>query len=154
MGQTVIAAAQAVGATVDLEARHEHQRAVATELGAGAVSEHYDVVVESAGTESALARSVELCRPGGRVVLLGSYWDAVTMPGLQIAMAEINLVPASMYSRAGTVREVDLAAQILADRPELGRLIITHRFPLDAVREAFAAAADRSGGAIKVVLEP
>ena len=87
-------------------------------------------------------------------MLLGSYWDAVTMPGLRIAMAEINLVPASMYSRAGSVREVDLAAQILADRPELGRLIITHRFPLDAVHEAFAAAADRSGGAIKVVLEP
>ena len=29
-----------------------------------------------------------------------------------------------------------------------------HRFPLDAAPEAFATAADRSSGAIKVVLEP
>jgi threonine dehydrogenase-like Zn-dependent dehydrogenase len=33
-------------------------------------------------------------------------------------------------------------------------IVITHRFPLDAAHEAFAAAADRASGAIKVVLEP
>jgi threonine dehydrogenase-like Zn-dependent dehydrogenase len=154
IGQLSLVAAQAAGATVDLEARHDHQRAVAEELGAGEVTDRYDVVVEAAGTESALLRSVELCRPGGRVVLLGTYWDTAMLPGLQIGMTEIDLIPASMYARAGSVRDVDVAAQLLADRPELGRLIITHRFPLDAVGEAFAAARDRSGGAIKVVLEP
>jgi threonine dehydrogenase-like Zn-dependent dehydrogenase len=154
IGQLSLVAAQAVGATVDLEARHDHQRAVAQELGAGDVTDRYDVVVESAGTESALLRSVELCRPGGRVVLLGTYWDTAALPGLQIGMTEIDLVPASMYARAGSVRDVDVAARLLADRPELGRLVITHRFPLDAVREAFAAGRDRSSGAIKVVLEP
>ena len=154
IGQLSVAAAQAVGASVDLEARHDHQRAVADELGAGAVTDRYDVVVESAGTESALLRSVELCRPGGRVVLLGTYWDAAMLPGLQIGMTEVSLIPASMYARAGTTRDVDVAAQLLADRPELARLIITHRFPLDGVTEAFAAARDRSSGAIKVVLEP
>ena len=138
IGQLSVAAAQAVGATVDLEARHDHQRAVADELGAGEVTDRYDVVVESAGTESALLRSVELCRPGGRVVLLGTYWDTVSLPGLQIGMTEIDLVPASMYARADSVRDVDVAAQLLADRPEIARLIITHRFPLDGAREAFA----------------
>ena len=69
-------------------------------------------------------------------------------------MTEIDLIPASMYARTGSVRDVDVAAQLLADRPELARLVITHRFPLDGVREAFAAAQDRSSGAIKVVLEP
>ena len=154
IGQLSAVAAQAVGATVDLEARHDHQRAVAEELGAGKVTDRYDVVVESAGTESALLRSVELCRPGGRVVLVGTYWDTVSLPGLQIGMTEVTLLPASMYARAGAVRDVDVAAQLLADRPELGRLVITHRFPLDAVGEAFAAARDRASGAIKVVLEP
>jgi threonine dehydrogenase-like Zn-dependent dehydrogenase len=127
---------------------------VAEELGAGSVSDRYDVVIESAGTESALLRSVELCQPGGRVVLLGTYWDAATMPGLQIGMTEVTLIPASMYSRSGSVRDVDVAARLLADRPELARLLITHRFPLDGVHEAFATARDRSSGAIKVVLEP
>jgi threonine dehydrogenase-like Zn-dependent dehydrogenase len=42
----------------------------------------------------------------------------------------------------------------LAATPELPRALITHRFPLDAAPEAFATAADRESGAIKVVLEP
>jgi threonine dehydrogenase-like Zn-dependent dehydrogenase len=154
IGQLSVVAVQAVGATVDLEARHDHQRSVAEQLGAGTVTDGYDVVIESAGSESALTRSLALCRPGGHIVLLGTYWDAVTLPGLQMSMSEISLVPASMYGRFDSVRDVDVAAEILAKRPELGRLVITHRFPLDAVREAFATARDRSSGAIKVVLEP
>jgi threonine dehydrogenase-like Zn-dependent dehydrogenase len=154
IGQTALCAAQDVGALVDVEARHDHQRSAASVLGAGLVTEHYDVVMESAGTESALLRSVELCRPGGRVVLLGTYWDEVTMPGLAMAMSEIDLVPASMYSASGSLRDVDVAARILAERPLIAQTIITHRFPLDAVGEAFATARDRSAGAIKVVLEP
>ena len=46
------------------------------------MSGDYDVVIEAGGTASALARAVELCRPGGRVVLLGTYWNGdVTCPG-------------------------------------------------------------------------
>ena len=49
---------------------------------------------------------------------------------------------------------VHAAAQVLAASPELVPAIITHRYPLEAAPEAFATAADRSAGAIKVVLEP
>jgi threonine dehydrogenase-like Zn-dependent dehydrogenase len=59
-----------------------------------------------------------------------------------------------MYSTSGSTRDIDVAARILADRPLIPRTIITHRFPLDGVVEAFATARDRSAGAIKVVLEP
>jgi threonine dehydrogenase-like Zn-dependent dehydrogenase len=31
--------------------------------------------------------------------------------------------------------------------------LVTHRFPLDGVTEAFATAADRAAGAIKVVFD-
>ena len=154
LGQMALVAAQATGAAVDLEARHDAQRAVATELGAGPVTDGYDVVVEAAGTTSALARAVELCRGGGRVVVLGSYWDETVMPALDMCMREVDLLPASMYARSGPSRDFDVAASILARRPEVARLVITHRFPLDAAIEAFAVARDRAAGAIKVVLEP
>jgi len=155
IGLTALIAAQAVGATVDLEARHDRQREAADHLGAGAVSGDYDVVVEAAGTTSALARAVDLCRPGGRVVLLGTYWDrGVVMPGMEICTKEIELVPACMYSRSGPSRDFDVAVAILAGRPAIGATLITHRFPLDAAAEAFSVAADRAAGAIKVVLEP
>jgi threonine dehydrogenase-like Zn-dependent dehydrogenase len=59
-----------------------------------------------------------------------------------------------MYSRVGPSRDFDVATAILAARPVVADAVITHRFPLDAAPEAFAAAHDRSAGAIKVVLEP
>jgi L-iditol 2-dehydrogenase len=155
IGQAALIAAQAVGATVDLEARHDTQREAASRLGAGTVNGDYDVVVEAGGTASALARAVELCRPGGRVVLLGTYWEGgVVMPGIEICMKEIELVPACMYARSGPSRDFDVAAAVLAARPEIADTLITHRFPLEAVAEAFAVARDRAAGAIKVVLEP
>jgi threonine dehydrogenase-like Zn-dependent dehydrogenase len=78
----------------------------------------------------------------------------VVMPGIEICMKEIELVPASMYARSGPSREFDVAAAILASRPAIAATLITHRFPLDAVAEAFVVAKDRAAGAIKVVLEP
>ena len=115
IGQTALVAAQAVGATVDLEARHDSQREAAERLGAGTVTGDYDVVIEAGGTASALARAVELCRPGGRVVLLGTYWEGgVVMPGMEICMKEIEMVPACMYARSGPSRDFDVAAAILA----------------------------------------
>jgi 2-desacetyl-2-hydroxyethyl bacteriochlorophyllide A dehydrogenase len=153
IGQLALVAALATGAWVALEARHDRQREVASELGAAEVSDGYDVVVEAAGTGSALARAVEICRPGGSVVLLGTYWDEAVMPGLAMGMKEVSLIPASMYARSGPSRDFDVAASLLAAQPSLPELLITHRFPLDAAAEAFAAARDRSAGAIKVVLE-
>jgi threonine dehydrogenase-like Zn-dependent dehydrogenase len=155
IGQMALVAAQAAGAAADLEARHDRQREAACRLGAGEVDGTYDVVVEAAGSASALARAVDLARPGGTVVLLGSYWDGdVVMPGLSVTMKEVTLVPSTMYGRVGPSRDVDVAATILADRPELPAAVITHRFALDAAVEAFAVARDRAAGAIKVVLEP
>ena len=156
IGQTALVVAQQTGAKVDLSARHDRQIEAATRLGAGSLDGNgYDVVIEAAGTASALAEAADRCRPGGTIVLLGSYWDGtVEMPGMAIGMKELTLVPAVMYGRSGPSRDVDVAATILAQRPELSDIIVTHRFPLDAAAEAFVVAADRSAGAIKVVLEP
>jgi threonine dehydrogenase-like Zn-dependent dehydrogenase len=154
IGQLALVAARATGAAVDLEARYDPQREAASRLGAGTVSDGYDVVIEAVGTSAALTRAIELCRPGGRVVLLGTYWDGVEIKGHDLTMKEIDLVPASMYSRAGPSRDFDVAAAILADRQEISGTVITHRFPLDAAPEAFETARDRAAGAIKVVLEP
>jgi len=43
---------------------------------------------------------------------------------------------------------------MLADDPDIARTVITHRFPLEDGAQAFRTAADRSSGAIRVVIEP
>lgn len=159
IGLTAAIAAQAAGAEVDVEARHEHQREAARRLGAGIVPPtaegRYDAVIEAAGTGEALARSVALSRPGGRILALGTYWDEhVSFPGLELSTKEVDIVPSSMYGRVGPLRDIDAAAALLAGRPEVADILITHRFPLDAAAEAFATASDRGAGAIKVVIEP
>ena len=55
-----------------------------------------------------------------------------------------------MYGRYGPTRDMDVVAALA----QLSDAVITHRFPLDATAEAFATAANRASGAIKVVLEP
>src|SRR5690606_30518599 len=84
LGQAALVASQAAGATVDLVARHDRQREAASRLGGGEPTDGYDVVIEAAGTSSAMADAVRRCRPGGTVVLLASYWDGtVELPGLE-----------------------------------------------------------------------
>jgi 2-desacetyl-2-hydroxyethyl bacteriochlorophyllide A dehydrogenase len=156
IGLVAVAAARAAGARVDLVARHDAQRAAGDRLGAGTETEDepYDVVVDAAGTSSAVERAVRLAAPGARLILLGSYWDGMEVPGFALCIKEIDVFPASLYAREGGSRDVDAAAALLALEPEIPRAIITHRFPLEAAEEAFRVAADRRAGAIKVVLEP
>lgn len=154
IGLCAVAAARATGAEVALVARHDVQRAAGERLGARASSGEYDLVVEAAGSESALAHAVELAKPGATVSIPGIYWGPVAMPGLAMGLKEVALCPSFLYARHGGGRDIDAAAALLAATPELPRAIITHRFPLDSAPEAFATAASRSAGAIKVVLEP
>ena len=157
IGLCAAAIAVDAGAAVTLVARHDHQRAAGERLGAS-VDEpegEYDLVVEAAGAPAALERAILLCRPGGTVVLVATYWDGkLELPAFATCLREITVVPSSLYSRTGVGRDVDLAAALLARRPEIATSLITDRFPLDAAAEAFERAADRSGGVIKVVLEP
>jgi threonine dehydrogenase-like Zn-dependent dehydrogenase len=92
-------------------------------------------------------------RPGGTIALLASYWDPVPFPQF-FTMKEPVLVGANMHGRDASGTDMEAAAHVLADLPEVPAAMITHRFPLDRANEAFAVAADRAAGAIKVVLEP
>ena len=155
IGQVALAVARLTGCETAIAARHDAQKEAAARLGASPLTdEPYDVVVDAAGTSSALADAAARCRPGGTMLLLGTYWAGMELPATDVCVKEIRIVPSMTYGRSGPMRDVDAAAGVLAQFPDLPAAIITHRFPLDAAAEAFATAADRASGAIKVVLEP
>jgi L-iditol 2-dehydrogenase len=142
-------------ATVDIAARHDVQKQAAERLGARLnPSGEYDFVVECAGNSEALAQAARLCKPGAVILLLANYWDGAEFPAFDVGLKGLKIYASFMYGRQGLVRDVDTAAQLMAQRPELADIMITHRLPLDAAAEAFTIAADRKAGAIKVVLEP
>lgn len=154
IGLLAAAAARATGCEVGLVARHERQRQAGEALDATPAEGEYDVVVDAAGTEDALASVARLCRPGATVVELCTHWGLVPVPGIPALMKELRFVWSYTYGDHAGGRDVEAAAALLAREPSIAPTIITHRFPLEDAREAFRVAADRASGAIKVVLEP
>lgn len=154
IGLGAAAVARTTGCAVDVLARHDAQRQAAERFGAGTEPEgEYDVVVDAAGTDSALGVCFKLLRPGGTVALVASYWEPVQFPQF-FSMKEPVVVGSNMHGHDETGRDMDAAAIVLADSPEVATAMITHRFPLDRAADAFTVAADRASGAIKVLLEP
>lgn len=154
IGLAAVAVARSAGCDVAIVARHPHQQAAAERLGATVGAVEADVVVEAAGTESALETATEAAVPGAAIALLGTYWDGLRGPGFPFTAKELRLVGSFAYCRHGSGRDMDDAAAVLAAEPTIADVMITHRFPLDDAAEAFRVARDREAGAIKVVLQP
>jgi threonine dehydrogenase-like Zn-dependent dehydrogenase len=155
LGLMAVAGAHRLGAEdVALEARHRHQREAGERLGAQIGPEGlFDVVVEAAGSEASLARSAELVAPAGTVVVLGVHFGPVQLDWLPLFHREARLIPSLGYCAHDGGREMEEAAAMLADDPDVARTLITHRFPLEDAARAFEVASDRSSGAIRVVIE-
>ncbi|MDT3440604.1 MULTISPECIES: zinc-binding dehydrogenase [unclassified Pseudofrankia] len=156
LGLLAVAGAHRQGAEdVAIEARYPHQIEAAERFDAKAGPDGlYDVVVEAAGNPAALARAIDLVAPGGTVVVVGVYMDKIEVDWPTLFFREGRIIPSLGYCGHGTGREMEDAAAMLADDPEITRALITHRFPLEDADEAFRVAGDKKSGAIRVVIEP
>lgn len=154
IGQLAAAGAQAQGAgEVALQARYPFQHEVRERLGVGEPTGLYDIVIEAAGSSTAMQRCIDLAKPGGTIVILGVIYGTLDVPFRPIFTRELRLVSSMGYCGHAGHREMSLAAEMLASRPEIADSLITHRFPLEEAAEAFRVAADRKSGALKVVVE-
>jgi len=157
LGLLSVAGARHQGADeVVIEARHPHQALAAERLGAKVgTSGAYDIVVDAAGTEDSLARCAELVGPAGTVVVVGVHTtETLPVPWHPLFMNEARLLPSLGYCAHGNGSDMQDAAAMLARDPEVVSTVITHRFPLADAVEAFRVAADKTSGAIRVVLQP
>ncbi len=162
---SVLAARSAGASEVIATYRHEHQGNAA--LGAGAArvvkddamggleSATVDVVVETVGGSApTLGQALSIVRPGGRVCVLGLFTQSVQLNALALMLKEAKIAGGVTYCRPGPHSDFDVALRILASDPERARALITHRFPLAQAADAFATAADKSSGSIKVQVAP
>jgi threonine dehydrogenase-like Zn-dependent dehydrogenase len=167
IGLLCVFAALAAGASeVAVTARHPHQQAAAAAFGAtvfasadeaaAALGDSWaDVVLETVGGHApTLGEAVRLARPGGRIGMLGIFDRDAALPGLDFSTKELQLVGSNCYARAGVRSDFDLAVALLAPHADHVRRIVTHRFSLDEVNEAFRTAADKSERSIKVAIQP
>src|SRR6476660_6031462 len=119
-----------------------HRREAAARLGAD------QVVGSGAPLDDAGGLAMAAVRPGGRVVLAGIPGDDSI--GFGASLARRKGLTIAMVRRMNEVypRAIDLAARGVVD---LGS-VVTSRFGLGEVREAFTDGARRTG--LKVVVEP
>ena len=166
IGLLSVLAAKAAGAgEVIATYRHEHQGRAALAAGADRVMKDgetgglekagIDVVVETVGGAApTLSQALGIVRSGGRISVLGLFTQPVQMNALGLMLKEVKMTGGITYCRPGQHSDFDTALGILQAHAERARAIITHRFPLAQAAEAFATAADKGTGAIKVQVRP
>jgi threonine dehydrogenase-like Zn-dependent dehydrogenase len=110
-----------------------------------------DLVVETAGAPVAVRLATELCRPSGRVLLLGIAGEgrSLTLPSDLLVGKDMALIGSIAYPAAVWSRVVGLVADRVLDLDP----IVTHRFPISEFEDAVRLMDDRQGIVAKIVLE-
>lgn len=164
LGLLAVQVLKSRGARVLAVSRSDRRLSLARDLGAEGVHslaagpgadaarrfsgrEGVDVVVETAGTPEAVEQAIELARPGGRVVLTGLPREPSRVHFFWVVRRELTLVGSMIYQA-----EFPEAMRLLTTGAVKTEPLVTHRFDLDAIQEAFAA--HRSPDSIKVAVIP
>jgi 2-desacetyl-2-hydroxyethyl bacteriochlorophyllide A dehydrogenase len=162
LGLLAIQVLKARGVRVLAVGRSDRRLPLARELGADAVTtsvrgadvaaaralsgrEGVDLVVETAGTAPAVAQAVELCRPGGRIVLTGLPHEPTELNFFWVVRRELRIIGSMIYQN-----EFQEAMRLLATGAVAVDRLLTHRFPLEEIQAAFEA--QHSPESIKVAL--
>ncbi len=135
-----------MGADVVVDAR-TGDPATAVREATGGVG--VDAVLECSGAEAAVDQAIRMCKPAGRVVLVGYFHGPVTADLNRAVKTGLTLHTIRGEGNRAVGRCVSLAERgLLRTAP-----LITHRFRLEDISEAFDTFEQRRGGALKVVLQ-
>jgi L-iditol 2-dehydrogenase len=106
-----------------------------------------DCVFEASGSDEGIADALRCVRRGGRVVYIGMGKEMVGIPHADILKREITI--SGIYRYVNDFRPViDLLSAGKLD----AEIWVSHRFPLDRIREAFEVANDPAAKALKVMV--
>ena len=168
-GLLVQVAARALGAgAVIASAAYPHQAAMATRLGADEVVDARSddavdvlrnarptIVVEAVGGNApTFGDAMRIVATSGEVVVLGLFDEPQTFDARRAVFRETRMFFPVTYGTRDAEHDYDVALRILKRRNADVAPLITHRFDLDDVAAAFGAAADKTTGGLRVVVEP
>ena len=87
--------------------------------------------------------------------IIGLYVEPQALESLACMQKELSLDWANSYSLWNGISEYKIALDMLITGKYEAAPLITHRFPLDQIDQAFAAADDKlTSGAVKVLVIP
>ncbi|MCA9062074.1 MAG: zinc-binding dehydrogenase, partial [Planctomycetaceae bacterium] len=111
-----------------------------------------DVVIDAVGHKAqAFNDAVELTRRNGQMLIFGV--PAVVVDGICLKAAMLKNLTISTSMHPDFERTFPLAMQWIAEGRVDLRPLLTHRFPLSEIQQAFDLFRDRQDGAQKVLVE-
>ena len=109
-----------------------------------------DITVECSGSVGVPALFPQVTKRGGRILVVAFYPGPVTLDLGAIVRKDITLFTSRGEGGNNVKRAVALAAQGKLRGAEM----VTHRFPLADIAEAFRVVRERDGDPVKVVIVP
>jgi threonine dehydrogenase-like Zn-dependent dehydrogenase len=171
IGLMTMVAALALGAgSVHITARHQHQAAMATALGATGVlpespddateqvmsltdSLGADLVIETVGGHAdTLSLAWELVKAQGTVAVLGVFPDKLPVDLLRPLQKEVWVTFPICYGTIDGKHDYEVAIELMASGRAPVEQMVTKTFPLEQAPLAFQTAADKSTGSVKIHL--
>lgn len=113
-----------------------------------------DAVIETAGNASAFDVALSIVRKQGSVTLVAGYHKPLEVNLGRVVGSEATIRGSNCYGYSGVVTDFHASIDLISSGRVDVSQIVTHRFPLDEIREAFRVAADKHTGSIKVHLNP
>ena len=112
-----------------------------------------DVSIEALGTQATFEGALRVLRPGGTLSSLGVYSSDLRIPldAFAAGLGDIRIV--TTLCPGGKERMRRLMDVIAAGRVDLGPMV-THRFKLDQIEEAYDLFAHQRDGVLKVAITP
>lgn len=144
--------AKTMGATEVINSKEEDPLKIVELTGGAGV----DVVIETVGRNApTIKQALRIVRRGGVVAIVGSFLEPQVIDVVSIRRQEKDLIGVSSYAYWDNVPEFSIALDLLARGVIDVKPLITHKFPLEKINEAFETAANRKKSkAIKVLVIP
>ena len=160
MGATTIIAVDAVPARMEMAKRMgaDHVVDFKAESPAEAImrltdGRGVDVAIEALGTQSTFETGLRVLRPGGALSSLGVYSTDLTIPLDAFAAGLGDKSIRSTLCPGGKERMRRMMEVVASGRVDLGGLV-THRFKLEEIEQAYDLFANQRDGVLKVAITP
>jgi len=97
-----------------------------------------DCVLESVGVSGKVIEfGLSILRKGGRLVFTGLFEEKVSLSFWDILIKDATISASGAYGLWNLVPEFDLAVEMLASGEFPAKDIVTHKFPLEKINDAF-----------------
>jgi len=170
IGLCCLAIAKATGIrNVLITAKYEQQTKMADTLGADQIlrtsTESYktalnetastdtiDIVIDTIAIDQTFQDALTLIRKGGTICLVGGYTHSFNVSLRPIVSKELQVVGSMCYGYSGMQKDFSAVIELVARKKINALPLITHRFPLTEIGQAFRTAVDKASGSIKVLI--